>query len=274
MVYMGSKSHIAKHIVPIIQSYIDKNPTNTVYIEPFVGGANVIDKIKCPLRMGCDLNKYVIALFGHLQNGGELYESVSRELYNEAREDWKNQGGKFKDWELGNIGFLASYNGRFFDGGYSKPVYEKTKNGLRYRDYYQENKRNILKQVSNKEFNKIDFLNLDYRDTISLVSFSSVSFVLLYGINKDIVMYCDPPYQNSKKYNISKNFDYDEFWSSLITLNEAIKNVTIFVSEQTIPDEYKDKFECVWQQEVRRTIKTVEKKKATEKLFLCKKGGD
>ena len=79
---------------------------------------------------------------------------------------------------------------------------------------------------------------------------------------------------NDKKYNISKNFDYDEFWSSLIALNEAKKNVIIFVSEQTIPDKYKDKFECVWQQEVRRTIKAVEKKKATEKLFVCKKGGD
>lgn len=265
MVYMGSKSRIAKHIIPIIQSYIDKNPTNTVYIEPFVGGANVIDKIKCPTRKGCDLNKYVIALFRHLQNGGKLYESVSRELYNEAREDWKNQSGKFKGWELGNIGFLASYKGRFFDGGYAKSVYEKTKNGLRYRDYYQENKRNILKQVSNKEFNKIDFLNLDYRDTTSFVPFA---------LNKDIVMYCDPPYQNSKKYNISKNFNYDEFWSFLIALNEAIKNVTIFVSEQTIPDEYKDKFECVWRQEVKRTMKAVKKKKATEKLFLCKKGGD
>lgn len=265
MVYMGSKSRIAKHIVPIIQSYIDKNPTNTVYIEPFVGGANVIDKIKCPLRIGCDLNKYIIALFRHLQNGGELYESVSRELYNEAREDWKNQGGKFEKWELGNIGFLASYNGRFFDGGYAKSGYEKTKNGLRYRDYYREGKDNILKQVSNKEFNKINFFNFDYRDTIALS---------LYSINKDIVMYCDPPYQNSKKYNISKDFDYDKFWGSLIALNEVMKNVTIFVSEQYIPDEYKDKFECVWQQEIRRTIKAKDKSKTTEKLFLCKKGGD
>lgn len=266
MVYMGSKSRIAKHIVPIIQSYIDKNPTNTVYIEPFVGGANVIDKIKCSSRKGCDLNKYVIALFRHLQNGGELYESVSRELYNEAREDWKNQGGKFEKWELGNIGFLASYNGRFFDGGYAPSGYEKSSNGLKWRDYYQENKRNILKQISNKDFNKIDFLNLDYRETTSPD--------LLCSINKDIVMYCDPPYYNTKKYNISKNFDYDKFWGSLIALNEAMKNVTIFVSEQTIPDKYKDKFECAWQQEIRRTIKAVETKRATEKLFLCKKGGD
>lgn len=37
MNYMGSKSKIAKHIVPIIQSYVDKNNIDT-YIEPFVGG--------------------------------------------------------------------------------------------------------------------------------------------------------------------------------------------------------------------------------------------
>lgn len=38
MVYMGSKSRIAKEIVPIIQSYIDNNNIHN-YLEPFVGGA-------------------------------------------------------------------------------------------------------------------------------------------------------------------------------------------------------------------------------------------
>lgn len=46
MKYMGSKSRIAKDIVPILQRYIDENNIDT-YVEPFVGGANVIDKIKC-----------------------------------------------------------------------------------------------------------------------------------------------------------------------------------------------------------------------------------
>ena len=62
MNYFGSKSRQAKYIVPIIQKYIDDNNI-TVYIEPFVGGANVIDKIVCPFRYGYDINKYVIALF-------------------------------------------------------------------------------------------------------------------------------------------------------------------------------------------------------------------
>ena len=57
--YMGSKSRIAKHIVPIIQKYIDEyNPA--FYLEPFVGGANVIDKIKHPNKFGSDKNKYPI----------------------------------------------------------------------------------------------------------------------------------------------------------------------------------------------------------------------
>lgn len=37
MKYMGSKSRIAKQIVPIIQNYIDQS-TKKAYIEPFAGG--------------------------------------------------------------------------------------------------------------------------------------------------------------------------------------------------------------------------------------------
>ena len=112
MKYMGSKSRIAKYIVPIIQQYIDKNHIST-YWEPFVGGANVIDKVKCPCRIGSDKNPYLIALLQRVQGGGELYPDVSRELYNEARQAYQNHdSAKFTDWQLGNIGFLASYNGK------------------------------------------------------------------------------------------------------------------------------------------------------------------
>lgn len=50
MKYMGSKSRIKKHIVPILQSLINTNGIET-YIEPFVGGANIIDSIDCPNRI-------------------------------------------------------------------------------------------------------------------------------------------------------------------------------------------------------------------------------
>ena len=81
----------------------------------------------------------------YVVNGGKLLDEVPRELYSEVRANYKS--GKYEDWCVGNIGFLASYNGRWFDGGYAKAGYEHTKNGDRYRDYYQEARRNLEEQA-------------------------------------------------------------------------------------------------------------------------------
>ncbi len=181
MKYMGSKSRIAKFIVPIIQNYIDENNV-TSYIEPFVGGANVIDKINCKNKYGSDLNKYLIELLKRVRDKQPLLQEVPRELYNDVRSNKDNN--KYEDWIVGNVGFLASYNGRWFDGGYAQSGYEKTKNGERFRDYYQEAKNNILKQTD--DLQDICLLNVDYKYWND-------------RCNK-CVIYCDPPYQNTKQY--------------------------------------------------------------------------
>lgn len=49
MQYMGSKNRIAKELIPIIESYITSDTKG--YLEPFVGGANMIDKIKFDKNM-------------------------------------------------------------------------------------------------------------------------------------------------------------------------------------------------------------------------------
>lgn len=109
---MGSKSRIAKYIVPIIQRYIDENNIKKYY-EPFVGGANVIDKVQCKEKYGFDKNKYLIALLKRVQSGEKLYEEVPKELYDKARTAFNNgDTSEFEDWEIGNIGFIASFNGR------------------------------------------------------------------------------------------------------------------------------------------------------------------
>ena len=242
---MGSKSRIAKYIVPIIQKYIDDNNVK-IYWEPFVGGANVIDKIKCDKKIGTDINKYLIELLKHVQNGNKLYDSVPKDLYNKARTAfYKKDTTGFEDWQIGNIGFVASYNGRWFDGGYAKSGYEKTKNGLRYRDYYREAKDNILTQAS--KLNGITFFTSDY----------------VHLKPNDCVVYCDPPYQNTKQYANSIKFDYDKFWN---VIRKWSKNNIVLISEQNAPND----FECIWQQEVIRSIKTTDKKKSVEKLFKYK----
>lgn len=246
MKYMGSKSRIAKYIVPILQGYIDKNNIEC-YIEPCVGGANIIDKIKCKRKIGGDKNKYLIALLQRVQNESPLYDSVSKELYDKARTAFNNgDTSEFEDWEVGNIGFLASYNGRWFDGGYAKPGYEKTKNGERYRDYYKEAKNNILTQAPNLK--GIDFVCHNYTYWIG---------------RKNCLFYVDPPYQGVKQYANAMNFNYDLFWDTMRNLS---KDNIVLISEQNAPED----FECIWQQEVSRSIKATDKSKSVEKLFKLK----
>ena len=236
---MGSKSRIAKYIVPIIQKYIDDN--NIInYLEPFVGGANIIDKVKCQNRYGSDINKYLIGLLKYVAAGLPLPDEVPREVYNNVRTNKDN--GKYEDWYIGAVGFLASYNGRFFDGGYAQSGYEKTKTGKRYRNYYQEAKRNILTQVPNLK--GIEFLYKNYTE--------------IFPVNA--VIYCDPPYQGVKQYANSLNFDYDKFWN--IMRDWSQQNI-VLISEENAPDDFK----CIWQQEVSRSIKATDKSKSVEKLF-------
>ena len=247
---MGSKSRIAKHIVPILQKYIDDNDIH-VYIEPFVGGANIIDKIKCEKKIGCDINKYLIALLKHVQQGLPLYKVVDRDTYNKARSAFNSQDiTDFEEWEIGNIGFLASYNGRWFDGGYAKSGYEKTKYGVRFRDYYREARDNLLKQGG--QLSDVSFYQCDYRQLDSLPY-------------HHMLIYCDPPYQGTKEFANAKHFDYVEFWNKI---RKWSKDNIVIVSELHAPND----FECIWMQDVSRSIKTTDKRKATEKLFIYSKG--
>ena len=239
MKYMGSKAKIAGDILPFIHSYILINNITT-YIEPFMGGCNMIDKVQCANRLAYDKNRYLVALFKHLQNGGELPEDVSREQYADCRAHYKADDGYYPDWYLAAVGFLASFNGRFFDGGYAGKGVE----GDKVRDYYQESKQNILQQIRSLQDVKFDIA--DYKTLKP----------------KGCLIYADPPYAGTKGYlTITKEFNHKEFWD---LMREWSKDNIVLISEESAPDD----FDILWEQEVTRTIQAQNKSKATEKLFI------
>lgn len=233
MKYTGSKSRIAKYIVPILQECIDSNHVTT-YIEPFVGGGNVIDKIRCQERIGSDINPYLIALLKRVQEGKPLLNEVSKDTYNLVKDAWKDgtDKDKYEQWYVGNIGFLASYNGKWFDGGYGKPHIVKTPNGNKIRDYYQEGKRNLEKQAENLTDILFDCKSYQYYNPKNY---------------RNCVFYLDPPYSNTTTYGIANNFDSSQFWDFA---RELSKQNYVFVSELTAPYD----FEMVWSKPVLRSI--------------------
>lgn len=237
---MGSKSRIVDKILPIIQSRLQDYNIRT-YIEPFCGGCNVIDKVQCDIKIASDNHKYLIEMFKNLNQIQYLPDFISKEQYSNVRDCFNNHLETYPDWFIGAIGFLASYNGRFFDGGYAGIVH--TKIGTE-RNYYDEAKRNLMDQIP--MLKNITFQCGDYEE--------------LYSDNIDCLLYCDIPYKNTKQYGTSKNFDYERFWQWAEKMSE--KNI-VLVSEHEAPDDW----ECVWSQEVKRTIDNNKRVKAVEKLF-------
>ena len=249
MTYQGSKSRIAKYIVPIIQKAINDNNINT-YIEPCCGGLNIIDKIKCEKKFAYDLNKYLIYLFTYIKEGGELPEDISDDYYNALREAWynDNKNKKFQDWEIGLL-WLSSFSSRGPSGGRSIHGYEHRKDGtVIERFYYQERKRNILKQFNQPLCQDIIFGISDFKDLKNL---------------NGCCIYMDWPYKGTKQYENSQYFNYEEAWDIMRQWSE--KNI-VLISELSAPED----FECIWQQEVSRSIKVTDKSKAVEKLFIYK----
>lgn len=129
---------------------------------------------------------------------------------------------------------MASYNGRFFDGGYS---------GISAgRNYIHESMLDIIKQI----------------DKLRGVDFRCCSYDEL-DIPQNSIIYCDPPYRNTKKYEYS-DFDYDKFYKWLKHMKSM--GHSVYISEYWMPEDFK----CIWAKEVCCNI-NIEKNKRTEKLF-------
>lgn len=239
---MGSKSRIAKHIVPIIQRYIDENSIEC-YIEPFCGGLNVIDKIKCEYKIASDNNEFLIELFKHRNELNTLPNIVTKEHYSECRQAYYNMDFlKYPQWYIGAIGFLASYSGRFYDGGFNGQGFL---DGRTRRNYYDEAKRNLLAQINSLD--NIEFICGDYEK-------------LYHDDIYDCLIYCDIPYKGTKQYSTSLNFDYDRFWNWAEKMSK--KNI-VLVSEYQAPNN----FECIWKKDLLKTMNHCNKVQSVERLF-------
>ena len=231
---MGSKNRIANEILPII---LKDRIENQYYIEPFCGGLGTFDKVNGN-RIGADKNKYLIAMWKGLQENRDKPMEISKELYSRARTEYNNGTNiEFDDFLIGWIGWMASFNGRFFDGGYSG----KTAT----RNYVDEQIRNTLKQVD--LLNGAIFSNADYFEL---------------EIPDNSIIYCDIPYKDTKQYATSKNFDHDKFWQWCRDM--TMKGHTVFISEYNAPNDFK----CIWSKDIKSYMKPSRAVDCTERLFL------
>lgn len=173
----------------------------------------------------------------------ELPDDISKQEYSDVRKSWQDQDGKYPDWYIGAVGFLASYNGKFF-GGRAGTV--RTKIGT-IRNYYDEAKRNLLAQIPN--LSGIEFDEFDYQQ-LDMSKF------------KGGVIYCDIPYKNTTGHQ--QTFNHDEFWE---WAEQCSKDSIVLVSEQVSPDGWKS----IWSKPVKRTLDNASRIDIMEQLYIFDK---
>lgn len=238
MVYQGSKTRYAKSIIPILQSAIDNSNTKT-FVDACCGGCNIIQDIKCNNKVAIDLNNDLIELYKYsveAYKDGKLDTAFPTCI---TMDDWRNaKHGIGEPWFRALVCFFASYSARGFCGGYCLNA---------KRDFYNERLNNFKKQLP--KLTDVTFVCMDVND----INFSNS------------VIYIDPPYKNTKRYDINLNFNYDKFWDSVRLL--SINN-NVFVSEQIAPNDF-----CkIWATDVERNCFGSGHKNATEALWVINRG--
>ena len=225
---MGGKFRIAKEILKIILS---SREDGQYYVEPFCGGCNVIDKVTGP-RIANDIHEYLIDMWKKVVEEDWVPPTyVSEEEYRAVKYNKDNYDKAY----VGYVGF-NSYGGRWFEG------YARNKSTT--IDYWDTQSRVLVKQAP----------------LLKGVEFNNVSYDNLIIPNNSIV-YCDPPYEGTKKYK--DRFDSDKFWDW--ARNMSSKH-TVFVSEYKAPSD----FECVWEKELKSNLKIGKAKLTVEKLWKKK----
>ena len=187
MKYVVSKARISKDVAPIINDLIKKNNV-LIYYEPFCGGLNMMEKIRCPIRCGNDVHRELIALLKKFQQGYEPPETITEEEYVHVRDNKE----LYPDYYVGLVGFCAVFGSKYF-GGFARGKTDKGEP----RDYYKEAIRNIKKQLPYIQDVKLG--NHNYLD----IDMSNLDGALIY---------CDPPYRDTTKYNTG-SFDYDAYYN-------------------------------------------------------------
>lgn len=233
MKYMGSKARIAKHILPII---LKDRQEGQWYVEPFVGGANMIDKVDGN-RIGADSNEYLIAFYNAMQSGWQLPEVIDNELFQKVKSDKES----FPMELVGAIGICFTFGAKWF-GGFVGNATDRVCLG---RDRIGESRRAVEKaraQVSGIDIRLSSFDELD--------------------IPPQSIIYCDPPYAGTTKYK--DDFDHEKFWQWC--REKCAEGHSVFISEYNAPDD----FACVWSGELAVSVQKSGAKKATERLFVHK----
>lgn len=201
---MGGKSRLAKKIKTEILTLRGDRQT---YWEPFVGGGATFSAIapEFSRTIASDVHEDLILMWQAVADGWIPPDRVSEDEYRTLQHAEPST-------LRGYIGFGCSFGGKWF-GGYART------NDSKHSDSQTESFHVVTRQAP-------VFANA----TIRRMSYDE------FTPDADYVVYCDPPYANTKKYGGLTAFDHEAFWATARRWVET--GALVLVSEYSAPDDF------------------------------------
>jgi len=213
MIYMGSKARYAEEIIAIATAH--RKP-NQPWVEPFVGGGNIICRVPAQQgpRIGGDVNWRMIELLDAIGNQGWVPpENVTEEQYKHIKENPDSYPPEL----VAFVATAVSFGAKWF-AGYARGSVDYAANGAKQ----------ALREAPLLHGAKFVYARYDE-----------------LSIPRDSIIYCDPPYTGTTGYGGAKT-DIDigddlalNTWNRAAFWRWADKMVAaghdVFVSEYTGP---------------------------------------
>lgn len=221
MQYVGSKSKIA---VPIVSLLNELRSPGQAYYEPFIGGGSIGSRVSDP-RFLSDVNPDLIALYQGILDGVRDFPLVMTE--GEYRSWKKKPISAHRAW----VGFHWGYRGKFF-GMFDYLRKERPQSAID----------ELVAQVMKFE-----------GATLRCCPYWELEPV-------DALVYCDPPYVGTAKYEGVDAFCHAKFWRHLTEEWHERGNMVI-VSEYVAPKNWPAV-------KIFPTTTSIHRKVRLEKLFV------
>lgn len=170
------------------------------YMEPFVGGANVLMEVAphMPAQAG-DSHADLVLMWSAVADGWKPPSTVSEDEYRALKCAAPSPLRGF-------AGYAQSWAGKWF-GGYARG------DG---RNYADEARRAVLRQAP----------------LIATAEFRNVGYEQ-WRPEADCVVYCDPPYQDTTNLAQCVSFDHSQFWQTMGQWTD--QGAAVLVSERQAP---------------------------------------
>lgn len=278
--YKGSKNKIASFII----EEIAKKNQGKFFVDLFGGGGAITHCAATSMYFEkVFYNEYDKLCFDYFRNaatGNNTFDKkhfVSREEFEEKKDvdpvirycwSFGNNGRTYLYGKKIEVEKRALHNAVFGDFSELENIFNGITNFCKYSLTYKERYikiksfvRSIKERVELQSLQSLERLqslkSLERLERLQSLEFSNKSYCDVI-IPENAVIYCDPPYKNTDKYNVDFDYDHFEEWAN--------KQHNIYISEYTCPKG----FEVIASKEKRSLLDRTGKNKIVTEL-LCYK---